>query len=78
MHAVSKIRRAVSIKITVENSKEMKHCGDEKEIEDSQRRGFDETNSFRFHPVKDSCMSGSPPYMRGILHTWTDKAPVQS
>ena len=44
-HAVSKIRRAVSMKIAVKESMRQ-HCGDEKEAEDSQRRGVDKTKSF--------------------------------
>ena len=78
-HAVSKIRRAVSMKTAVENSKRCNIAAMRKRLKTvCQRRGIDEMNSFRFHPVKDSCMSGSSPYMRGILHTWMDKAPVQS
>ena len=60
-HAVSKIRRAVSMKIAVENSERCNVAAMRKRLKTvSQRRGIDETKSFRFHPVKDSCMSGSP------------------
>ena len=44
-HAVSKIRRAVSRKISIEDS-ERQHYGNEGEAEDSQRRGVDEMKSF--------------------------------
>ena len=70
-HAVSKIRRAVSMKISVED-RERQQCGEKREglKTVSQRRGVDETKSFRFHPVQENCMSEAPPHMCSILHTY--------
>ena len=46
-HAVSKIRRAVSMKIAVEDSKRGNIAAERKRLKTvSQRRGIDETKSF--------------------------------
>ena len=52
-HAVSKIRRAVSIKIAVQESKRDNIGAMRKRLKTvSQRRGVDKTKSFSFPPVQ--------------------------
>ena len=62
--AVSKIKRAVSMKITAEDSKRGNTAAMRERLKTvSQSRGIDETKSFSFYPVQESCMSGATPHM---------------
>ena len=59
-HAVSEIRRAVSMEVAVKESKRGNIAAMRKGLKTvSQRKGVDKTKSFRFHPVQKSCMSGA-------------------
>ncbi len=63
-HAVSKFRRAVRVKITIEDRKRGNLAAKFKtEKTVIERSRTDETKSFRLHSVQESCVRGAPPHM---------------
>ncbi len=63
-HADSKFRRAVRVKITIEDRKSGKLAAEfKREKILSERRRTDETMSLRLHSVQESCVREAPPHM---------------
>ncbi len=63
-HAISKFRRAVRVKITIEDRKRGNLASEfKREKIVSERKRTDETKSLRLHCVQESCLRGAPPYM---------------
>ncbi len=61
-HAVIKFRRAVRVKITIENRKRGNMAAEFKREKIVSER-TDETKSLRLHSVQESCMCGVLPHM---------------
>ncbi len=63
-HAVSKFRRAVRVKITIEDRERGNLAAEfEREKIVSERRRTDETKNLRLHSVHESCVRGTPSHM---------------
>ncbi len=63
-HAVSKFRRAVRVKIPIEDRGRGNLAAEfKREKIVSERRRTDETKSLRLHSVQESCVRGAPPHM---------------
>src|ERR1044072_7520459 len=67
-YATREFRRAISVVITI--VKKLKRV--------SKSRRVDETKSPRLHLLKESCMNGTIPDVRRILHTRANYTPIQS
>ncbi len=60
-HAVSKFRRAVRVKITIEDRKRSNLAAEfKREKNVSEKRRIDESKSLRLHSVQESCVRGAP------------------
>ncbi len=63
-HAVSKFRRAVRVKITIEDRKRGNLAVEfKREKTVSEKRRTDEMKSLRLYSVQESCVRGAPPHM---------------
>ncbi len=62
-HAVSKFRRAVRVKITIEDRERGNLTVEFKREKIVSERITDETKSLRLHSIPESCVRGAPPHM---------------
>ncbi len=63
-HAVSNLRRAVSMKIVIKDRQRSNSAARfKREKAVSERRRANKSESLRFHSVQQSCVCGATPYM---------------